>query len=94
MILLIVGLSAAVVGAYGPMLSPGFVTVAATLNITVEVLARSTVWLILMISLSLFILNPLAKIWGKRPVFILAIVIMFVCSAWGAATKQYNPRVA
>jgi hypothetical protein len=35
MILLIVGLSAAVVGAYGPMLSLGFVTVAATLNITV-----------------------------------------------------------
>lgn len=94
MILVIVGLSAAVVGAYGPMLSPGFVTIAADLNISVEVLAQSTAWLILMIGLSLFILNPLAKIWGKRPVYILAIVIMFVTSVWGAATTEYNSFLA
>ena len=94
MILLIVGLSAAVVGAYGPMLSPGFVVIAATLNITVETLSQATAWLILMIGLSLFILNPLAKIWGKRPVYILAIVIMFVCSVWGAATTKYNSFLA
>ena len=94
MILLIVGLSAAVVGAYGPMLSPGFVVIAATLHITVETLSQATAWLILMIGLSLFILNPLAKIWGKRPVYILAIVIMFVTSVWGAATTQYNSFLA
>ena len=67
MILLIVGLSAAVVGAYGPMLSPGFVEISAQLHITVEILSQSTAWLILMIGLSLFILNPLAKLYGKRP---------------------------
>ena len=94
MILLIVGLSAAVVGAYGPMLSPGFVEISAQLNITVEILSQSTAWLILMIGLSLFILNPLAKLYGKRPVYILAICIMFATSVWGAATREYNSFLA
>ena len=90
MILAIIGLSAAVVGSYGPMLSPGFVQIADELNITVEVLAQSTAWLILALTFSLFILNPLAKIYGKRPVFLLAIAIMFVTSVWAAATTEYD----
>ena len=92
--LVIVGLSAAVVGAYGPMLSPGFVEIAGDLNITIEVLSQSTAWLILTIGLGLFITNPLAKLYGKRPIYILAIVIMFACSVWGAATTQYNSFLA
>ena len=79
MILVIVGLSAAVVGAFGPMLSPGFVEISAQLNITVEILSQATAWLILTIGLGLFITNPLAKLYGKRPIYILAIIIMF---AW------------
>src|SRR5690349_13239744 len=77
LILFIVGLSAAVVGAYGPMLSPGFLDIAHDLNISVDVLAQSTAWLILTIGLGLFITNPLAKLFGRRPVYLLAIVIMF-----------------
>lgn len=94
MVLLIVGLSAAVVGAYGPMLSPGFVQVSANLGITVEVLSQATAWLILTIGLSLFITNPLAKVIGRRPVYIFAIVIMFATSIWGAAVTNYNSFLA
>lgn len=94
MVLLIVGLSAAVVGAYGPMLSPGFVQVSASLGITVEVLSQATAWLILTIGLSLFITNPLAKVYGRRPIYILAIIIMFVTSVWGAAVTSYNSFLA
>lgn len=94
MILLIIGLSAAVVGAFGPMLSPGFVEISAQLNITVEILSQATAWLILTIGLALFITNPLAKLYGKRPVYIIAIIIMFACSVWGAATTQYNSFLA
>jgi MFS family permease len=94
MILLIVGLSAAVVGAFGPMLSPGFVEISAQLNITVEILSQATAWLILTIGLGLFLTNPLAKLYGKRPIYILAIVIMFACSVWGAATTKYNSFLA
>lgn len=94
MILVIVGLSAAVVGAYGPMLSPGFVQVSENLGITVEILSQATAWLILCIGLGLFLTNPLAKIIGRRPVYVIAICIMFATSVWGAAVKNYSSFLA
>lgn len=94
MILVIVGLSAAVVGAYGPMLSPGFVQVSAELGISIEALSQLTAWLILTIGLSLFVTNPLAKVVGRRPVFIMAICVMFASSVWGAAVTSYGPFLA
>lgn len=90
MILVIVGLSAAVVGAYGPMLSPGFVEVSANLGIDPATLGEATAWVILCIGLGVFITNPLAKIIGRRPIYIFAILIMFATSIWGAAVKEYN----
>ncbi|KAI0197493.1 major facilitator superfamily domain-containing protein [Astrocystis sublimbata] len=89
-ILAIVGLSAAVVGAYGPMLSPGFVVIAAELNISVNTLSQSTAWSILAIGLSLFILNPIAKKVGRRPVYALSSVIMLTGSIWGAVSTNYT----
>ncbi|KAJ2984732.1 hypothetical protein NUW58_g5905 [Xylaria curta] len=89
-ILVIVGLSAAVVGAYGPMLSPGFVEIAAELNITVNILSQATAWVILLIGLSLFILNPVAKKIGRRPVYALSSIIMLTGSVWGAVSQDYN----
>ena len=94
LILVICGLSAAVVGAYGPMLSPGFLDVAASLHISIDVLAQSTAWLILCIGLGLFITNPLAKIIGRRPVYLVAIVIMFATSVAGACVKEYDGFLA
>jgi len=90
LVLFICGLSAAVVGAYGPMLSPGFIDIADDLHISVEVLAQSTAWLILCIGLGLFITNPLAKIVGRRPVYLGAIVILFATSVWGATVQSYS----
>jgi MFS family permease len=94
MILIIVGLSAAVVGAYGPMLSPGFVEVSQNLGITVEVLSQATAWLILCLGLVLFLTNPAAKIVGRRPVYVVAICVMFATSVWGAAVKEYHSFLA
>lgn len=94
MILVIVGLSAAVVGAYGPMLSPGFVEVSQNLGITVEILSQATAWLILCLGLVLFLTNPLAKIVGRRPVYVVAICIMFATSVWGAAVSNYSSFLA
>ena len=94
MILLIVGLSAAVVGAFGPMLSPGFVQISAELGITVNTLSQATAWLILTIGISLFFANPLAKMYGKRPIYIAAVIVMFVGSVWGGAAQNYNSFLA
>ncbi len=94
MILLIVRFVAAVVGAFGPMLSPGFLIIAADLDIKVSTLGQSTAWLILTIGLSLFIMNPLAKVWGRRPVFIISLPVMFACSVWGAYAKNCSSSLA
>lgn len=82
MILFIVGMSAAVVGAYGPMLGPGFVPVSQELGISINTLSESTAWLILTLGLCVFLMNPLAKIYGKRPVYVFASIILFVVSVW------------
>ncbi|KAI1475163.1 MFS general substrate transporter [Daldinia eschscholtzii] len=89
-ILVIVGLSAGVVGAYGPMISPGFVEIAAALNITVNTLSQATAWVVLTIGLSLFVFNPLAKKVGRRPVYVISSIIMLSGSIWGALAKDYS----
>lgn len=89
MILFIVSLSAAVVGAYGPMLGPGFVPVAADLGISVAVLAQSTAWTILTIGLGLFVTNPLGKVLGRRPVYVFASAVMVASTVWGAASRDF-----
>ncbi|ORY68914.1 putative cycloheximide resistance protein [Pseudomassariella vexata] len=89
-ILVIVGLSAAVVGAYGPMLSPGFVEISAALGITINTLSQATAWVILLIGISLFIFNPLAKKYGRRPVYVICSIIMLSGSLWGGFAKDYK----
>ena len=75
-------MNAAVVGAYGPMLGPGFVPISEQLGITVDTLSHATAWLILMLGLCVFVFNPLAKIYGKRPCYVVASLILFVVSIW------------
>jgi fucose 4-O-acetylase-like acetyltransferase len=75
-------MSAAVVGAYGPMLGPGFVPIAEELGITVVILGEATAWLILTLGICVFFMNPLAKIYGKRPIYVFASVILFIVSVW------------
>ena len=75
-------MSAAIVGAYGPMLGPGFVPISEQLGITVEVLSEATAWLILTLGLCVFFMNPIAKIYGKRPVYVFASVVLFIVSIW------------
>lgn len=90
MILFLVGMSAAVVGAYGPMLGPGFVPISQELGITVEVLSQATAWLILCLGLCVFIFNPLAKIYGKRPVYVFASLILVIVSIWVCLDSHYD----
>lgn len=76
------------------MLSPGFVEIAANLSITVEILSQATAWLIFTLAIVLFLTNPLAKLIGRRPIFLLAIVVMFATSVWGAAVREYDSFLA
>jgi MFS family permease len=94
LILLIIGLSAAVVGAFGPMLSPGFVQISAELDISVNTLSQATAWLTMTLGVCVFFINPVAKIYGKRPIYIFASVVMFVTSIWAAASSSYDSFLA
>ena len=64
------------------MLGPGFVPISKELGITVDILSESTAWLILALGLCVFFMNPLAKIYGKRPIYIFASTILFIVSIW------------
>ena len=88
--MLITGLSAGVVGAYGPMLSPGFVVISEDLGVTVDVLSQATAWVVLVIGASLFVFNPVAKKIGRRPVYLACSIIMLTGSIWGAVAKNYG----
>ncbi|KAL2809384.1 major facilitator superfamily domain-containing protein [Aspergillus granulosus] len=94
LILLIISLLSAVVGAYGPMLGPGFVEIAAELNVSVNKVSQATSYLVLACGLGLFISNPLAKCYGKRPVYLGAGLLMMASSIWGAATHGYGSFLA
>lgn len=76
------------------MLSPGFVQVSAELDISVNTLSQATAWLTMTLGVCVFFINPLAKIYGKRPIYIFASVIMFVTSIWAAASKSYDSFLA
>ncbi|KAL4964998.1 major facilitator superfamily domain-containing protein [Aspergillus stella-maris] len=90
LILLIISLQSAVVGAYGPMLGPGFVEISAELGVSVNEISQATSYLVLACGLGLFISNPLAKCYGKRPVYLVAGLVLFAASVWGAATEGYG----
>jgi MFS family permease len=76
------------------MLSPGFVEIAADLDITVNTLSQATAWVILLIGLSLFIFNPIAKKLGRRPVYAISSIIMLTGSVWGAVSQDYGSFLA
>lgn len=72
------------------MLGPGFVPIAAELDITVEVLSQATAWLILTLGLCVFFFNPAAKIWGKRPIYVFCSLVLVIVSIWGTVADTYS----
>lgn len=86
---MILSLNASIVGAFGPMISPAFVQIAKELNVSVTALSQTTSWLVLSMGLSLFFVSPIAKIYGRRPMFVFASLIMMATSIWGALASNY-----
>lgn len=72
------------------IVGPGFVPISKELGITVEVLSQATAWLILTLGLCVFIMNPIAKIYGKRPVYVFASIVLFIVSVWVRCASSYR----
>ena len=64
------------------MLGPGFVPISQELGITIDIISQATAWLILALGLCVFIMNPLAKIFGKRIIYVFASTILVIVSIW------------
>lgn len=71
------------------MLSPGFVVIAEDLGVSIGVMSQSTAWAVLSIGLSLFLVSPIAKVYGRRPMFMLSAVVMVATSMWGSFASTY-----
>lgn len=72
------------------MLSPGFIKIAEELDISVSKLAKTTGYMILTMGLSLLLISPFAKIYGRRPIYIFAIIMLVISSIIGGAAKNFH----
>ncbi|KAF2102208.1 serine/threonine kinase 16 [Rhizodiscina lignyota] len=94
LLLLIVSIDTAVVGAWGPMISPGFAEMAKQFNMSYNSLNGGLGWAIFAIGLSCFITNGLSVKFGRRPVMIGGNLLLFISSVWAYFATSYKSLLA
>ncbi|KAI1087653.1 MFS general substrate transporter [Rostrohypoxylon terebratum] len=90
LMLFFICIDTAVVGAWGPMISPGFVEMASQFGISYNKLNGDLGYGILVIGLSCFFTNSMAVVWGRRPVFLLGNVLLFISSIGGYYSHSFS----
>ncbi|KAI2619836.1 MFS general substrate transporter [Hypomontagnella submonticulosa] len=90
LMLFFICIDTAVVGAWGPMISPGFVEMAKQFGISYNKLNGDLGYGILMIGLSCFFTNSMAVVWGRRPVFLLGNLLLFISSIGGYYAHSFE----
>jgi MFS family permease len=71
-----------------PVLAAGFNNVAETYNVSVPQVALTTGLYMLGLGLGSVIASPTAILWGKRPVYLVAIIIFLLSSVWCALSPN------
>ncbi|OCT54622.1 cycloheximide resistance protein [Cladophialophora carrionii] len=94
LLLLIISVDTAVVGSWGPMISPGFAQMAEDWHMSYNTLNGGLGWAIFAIGISCFITNGLSVKYGRRPVIILGNLILFISSVWGYFAHSYHSLLA
>jgi MFS family permease len=74
--------------------SPGFENISIYFGVSINRVSGLLSWLVLALGLSNFFWIPIAAYIGKRPSFLLACTIVFVCAIWGATAKSFNSLLA
>ncbi|KAI1617435.1 serine/threonine kinase 16 [Exophiala viscosa] len=92
--LLIISLDTAVVGAWGPMISPGYATMASDWHMSYNALNGGLGWAVFAIGISCFVTNGLSVKYGRRPVIILGNLLLFISSVWGYFAHSYHSLLA
>jgi MFS family permease len=80
-------------GGMTPVLAAGFNDVARTYDITIPQVALTTGLYMLGLGLGSVVASPTAILWGKRPVYLTAIVLFTLSSIWCALSPSYASLV-
>lgn len=80
-------------GGMTPLLAAGFNNVARTYDVTVPQVALTTGLYMLGLGLGSVVASPTAILWGKRPVYLAAIVLFTASSVWCAFSPNYASLV-
>jgi MFS family permease len=80
-------------GGMTPVLAAGFNDVARTYNVTIPQVALTTGLYMLGLGLGSIVASPTAILWGKRPVYLTAIVLFTISSIWCALSPSYTSLV-
>lgn len=76
-----------------PILAAGFKDVAKTYDVTIPKVALTTGLYMLGLGLGSVIMSPTAILYGKRPVYLVAIVLYFISAIWCAVSPNYASLV-
>ena len=76
-----------------PLLAAGFNNVAATYHVTIPQVALTTGLYMLGLGIGSVIASPTAILWGKRPVYLTAIILFILSSIWCALSPSYPSLV-
>lgn len=94
LLLVIISIDTAVVGAWGPMISPGFVEMSEQFHMSYNSLNGGLGWAIFAIGISCFITNGLSVKFGRRPVIIGGNLFLFISSVWAYFANSYKSLLA
>ncbi|KAF2661911.1 serine/threonine kinase 16 [Lophiostoma macrostomum CBS 122681] len=94
LLLAIISIDTAVVGAWGPMISPGYAEMAVQFNMSYNSLNGGLGWAIFAIGVSCFITNGLAVKYGRRPIMIMGNLFLFISSVWAYHATTYESLLA
>jgi MFS family permease len=78
----------------GSMLSPAFFILATEFNVSLTKISQSSGLLVLLAAPSLWISAAIVPYYGKRPLFLFSVLILFASLIWGAEAKSYGSFLA
>jgi predicted MFS family arabinose efflux permease len=81
-------------GAIGPLLVPGFATVAADLGVTLTQVTLLNGSLVMALGVSAYVANALATAYGTRLIFLATTLALVATCCWGAAARSYGSLLA
>lgn len=80
-------------GGMTPVLAAGFSNVAASYHVSIPQVALTTGLYMLGLGLGSVVMSPTAIIYGKRPVYLVGIVLFIISAVWCALSPNYSSLV-